>query len=273
MGNSFFAFTDEAGTYTKQPSESFRRSHPFYIRASVLISADDYRILQKELQELNKTYGIPTGEEIKWSDLWEVSKGKYRHDFLKQLSADKMKGYYRKVFELAAAKESLMYIITVTFLFVPHAYQEEIHVLRFHLQEAMQRIQMTVQPDGFATIIMDELNQDKVKLLKEACHKLAVDGDFVKYGNIYNGVLTECSSQSVGIQLADYAVGAMNGYLRRCFLSRGSYEFALDMYTDYIKPNLRKSRDGRIMGYGVREVPKHTDIRQKLSNLFDTKTD
>lgn len=83
MDKSCFVFTDEAGSYTKRPSESFRRSHPFYIRSSVLISVDDYRVLQKELKELNKEYGIPTGEEIKWSDLWEAVKGKYRQDFLK----------------------------------------------------------------------------------------------------------------------------------------------------------------------------------------------
>lgn len=269
MGNSYFVFTDEAGTYTKRPSEPFRRSHPFYIRSSVLISVDDYRVLQQELKELNTEYGIPTGEEIKWSDLWEASKGKYRQGFLKRYDADRLKGYYRKVFELASAKESLTYIFTVTFQYIPHGYQDEIYVLKFHLQEAMQRVQMTVQPDGFATIIMDELNQDKVKLLKEACHKLAVDGDYVKYGNIYNGILTECSSHSVGIQLADYAAGAMNGYLRRCFLSRGSYEFANGMYTDYLKPYLRKSHDGRIMGYGIREVPSHSEIRRKLESQFD----
>lgn len=57
-------------------------------------------------------------------------------------------------------------------------------------------IQMDTRPDGFATMIMDELNQDKVKQLKDACHRITVEGDFVKYENVYHGVLTECSSQS-----------------------------------------------------------------------------
>lgn len=270
MRDSFFVFTDEAGAYTKRPSESFRQSHPFYIRSSVLISTNDFRILQGELQALNKKYGIPTGEEMKWSDLWEAHKDKYRREFLRKIGEDRMKDYYQDVFALAAQKSSLMYLFTITFQFIPHAYQDEQHVLKFHLQEAMQRIQMSVQPDGFATIIMDELNQDKVKLLKEACHKLAVDGDFVKYGNIYNGVLTECSSQSIGIQLADYAVGVMNGYLRKCFLSKGNYEFADRLYQNYIKPFLRASTFGEIMGYGVREVPHNTRIRQMLIPIFET---
>lgn len=88
----------------------------------------------------------------------------------------------------------------------------------FHLQESMQRVNMDAQPNDFAAIIMDELNPDKIKKLKTACHEIAVKGDFIKYKNIYSGVLTECSSQSAGIQLADFAAGIMNGYLRGlCF--------------------------------------------------------
>ena len=83
MAEAYYIFTDEAGAYNKRPSESFRRSHPFYIRANVRLSASDYRVFQREIQELNTKYGVPVGEEIKWSDLWEISKGKYRADFLK----------------------------------------------------------------------------------------------------------------------------------------------------------------------------------------------
>ena len=81
MAETYYIFTDEAGAYNKRPSESFRRSHPFYIRANARLSINDYRIFQKEIQELNAKYGVPVGEEIKWSDLWEITKGKYRSDF------------------------------------------------------------------------------------------------------------------------------------------------------------------------------------------------
>lgn len=141
--------------------------------------------------------------------------------------------------------------------------------MKFHLQEAMQRVNMDAQPNGFSTIIMDELNPDKIKKLKTACHEIAVKGDFIKYKNIYSGVLTECSSQSAGIQLADFAAGIMNGYLRGALLSRGKYEFATDLFNEFVLPHLRHHHDGRIMGYGVREVPSDTEIRNKLSSLFE----
>ena len=54
----------------------------------------------------------------------------------------------------------------------------EEELLKFHLQEAMQRVNMGAQPNGFATIIMDELNPDKIKKLKTACHGITVKGDF-----------------------------------------------------------------------------------------------
>ena len=128
---TYFVFTDEAGSYTKQPSESFRRSHPFYIRSSVRLSADDYRLFQNELQELNKNYPIPIGEEIKWSDLWEIWKGKYRERFLRFITPDQLKGYYRKVFELAAGKESLQFIFTITFCLCPMHFNRNLKYLSF----------------------------------------------------------------------------------------------------------------------------------------------
>ena len=149
----------------------------------------------------------------------------------------------------------------MTCVYTQLCYHSESELLKFHLQEAMQRVNMDVQPEGFATIIMDELNPDKIKKLKAACHEIAVTGDLIKYKNIYSGVLTESSSQSPGIQLADFAAGIMNSYLRGALLSRGNYEF--------IFPNLRRHADGRIMGYGVREVPSDSMIRKKLAPLFE----
>lgn len=269
MAEAYYIFTDEAGAYNKRPSESFRRSHPFYIRANVRLSASDYRVFQKEIQELNTKYGVPVGEEIKWSDLWEISKGKYRADFLKSFTPDKLKGYYRRFFNRVVDKPSLLFIFTVTCVYTQPCYQAENEVLKFHMQEAFQRIQMDTRPDGFATVIMDELNQDKVKQLKDACHRMMVEGDFVKYENVYHGVLTECSSQSAGIQLADYAVGIMNGYLRKHLMSRGDYTFATDLYTEFVLPHLRKHANGTVVGYGVREVPSDSSIRQVLMPLFN----
>lgn len=269
MSEMYFIFTDEAGAYNKRPGESFRRAHPFYVRANVRFSSDDYRQFQNEILDLNKSYGIPYGEEIKWSDLWEMRKGKYRADFLRTFSQDKLKGYYRRVLNRAVVKKSFELIFTVTCVYTQPCYQSEEEVLKFHMQEVMQRVNMDASPNNFVTIVMDELNPEKIKKLKDACHEIAVKGDYVKYRNIYSGILTESSSQSAGIQLADYAAGIMNGYLRRNYISKNNYEYAADLYDEFIFPHLRRHADGRIMGYGVREVPRDSGIRTKFTALFE----
>lgn len=125
--------------------------------------------------------------------------------------------------------------------------------------------------NGFAVFIMDRLNAETVKQIKAVCHEFTVNGDFIrKYENVYHSILTECSNQSTGIQLADYAVGAMYGYLRRSFIAPNNYAFAADMYINYIAGKLRRHASGNIMSFGVREVPTHSAFRQRLTPLFTT---
>ena len=108
----YLIFTDEAGAYKGQTTPEFRKRHPFYVRSNVMISRDDYRDFQKEMQTLNGMYEIPVGEEVKWSDLWEKMRNRPRTAAIAAMSNDRLKGYYRKVLECATQKESLQYIFT-----------------------------------------------------------------------------------------------------------------------------------------------------------------
>ena len=264
---TYFVFTDEAGVYQQHPSEKTIRNSPFYIRSNVIMTAEAYKAFQSDMQELNKKYGVPVGEEIKWADLWSLHKNNPRTDFIATMSEDKLKGYYRRVFHRA---QSAVFLFTITSLRGQNCVWSEDTLLRFHLQEALQRIQMDAQsPEGFAMLIMDELNEEKLKHIKSACHELTVRGDFIsKYSSVYHGVLTECSAQSFGIQLADFAAGAMNGYMRRALYDKSNYAFAKDLCDAYVLPRLRHHTNGAIMGYGVREVPSNTTIRSTLLPLF-----
>lgn len=81
-------------------------------------------------------------------------------------------------------------------------------------------------------------------------------------------MLTENSLYSPGIQLANYAAGVMNGYLRGVIISPGKYQFATDLYNDYISPRLRRGQLGEAVGYGVINIPKGPSFRQKLNEIF-----
>ena len=270
----YLIFTDEAGAYKKQTTPEFRKRHPFYIRSNVMISIDDYRDFQKEMQTFNGMYEIPVGEEVKWSDLWEKMRNRSRTAAIEAMSNDRLKEYYRKVLECAMQKESLQYIFTLTNVYEQYNRLAEQHIYKFHLQEAFQRVQMDLRSqNGFAVFIMDEMNAETMKQIKAICHEFTVNGDFIRnYGNVYHSILTECSNQSAGIQLADYVAGAMYGYLRRSFIAPDKYAFAADLYKGYIAGKIRHNADGNVMGFGVREVPKHSMFRQRLTPLFTTNT-
>ena len=264
-----FVFKDEAGAYQHRPSDAHIRSHPFYIRSNVVMAIDDYRRYQIEMQRISGEYEIPFDEEIKWSDLWSKKKGNPRNDLIARMSANRLKGYYRKVFETAVGKESTRFMFTVTDIVGRTCGWQSEPIYKCHLQDAFQRIQMDMGANGFATFVMDELNEGTLKQIKAACHAFTVHGDFVDYKNLYQGVLTENSLYSPGIQLADYAAGVMNGYLRGKIVSPNNYQFATDLYNDFIKPRIRCSGYGKIVGYGVIDIPKGTQFRWQLKTIFD----
>lgn len=268
--SNYFVFTDEAGTYQRHPSEKHIRSHPFYIRSNVLMSIDDYRQYQIEMQRINGMYEIPFTEEIKWADLWSKTKNNPRTELIASMTLGRLKGYYRKVFETAVSKESIKFLFTATDIVGRSCDLNNDTVYRFHLQDAFQRVQMDMTTDDFATFIMDELNDDVIKQIKAACHFFTVNGDFVKYKNLYQGVLTENSLYSPGIQLADYAAGVMNGFLRRQILAPENYQYANDLYNSFIKPHLRHHSNGNVVGYGIINIPKTIAFREQLNSAFNT---
>lgn len=134
---------------------------------------------------------------------------------------------------------------------------------------ALLRLQMDMGTADFATFVMDELNEGTIKQIKAACHDFTVHGDFVDYKNLYQGVLTENSLYSPGIQLAVYAAGVMNGYLRDRIVSLGNYQFATDLYDEFIKPSIRCHANGKIVGHRVVDVLKRTPFRKQLDEIFD----
>lgn len=268
--SNYFVFTDEAGAYQRRPSDAHIRSHPFYVRSNVLMDIDDYRQYQIEMQRIAGEYEIPFDEEIKWSDLWRKMKRNPRNDLIARMPVNRLKGYYRKIFETAVGKESTRFMFTVTDIVGRTCGWRSEPVYKSHLQDAFQRIQMDMGTADFATFVMDELNEGTLKQIKAACHEFTVHGDFVDYKNLYQGVLTENSLYSPGIQLADYAAGVMNGYLRGKIVSPGNYQFATDLYDEFIRPRLRCHANGKVVGYGVIDIPKHTAFRGQIETIFDT---
>lgn len=234
------------------------------------MSIDDYRQYQIDMQRISGEYEIPFDEEIKWSDLWSKTKGNPRNDLIARMPLNRRRGYYREIFEKATGKGSTYFMFTVTDIVGRTCGWRSESIYKSHLQDAFQRIQMDMGTTDFATFVMDELNEGTIKQIKAACHYSTVHGDFVDYKNLYQGVLIENSLYCPGIQLADYAAGVMNGYLRGKIVYTGNYQFAMGVFDEFIKPRLRCHSNGKVVGYGVIDIPKRTAFREQIETIFDS---
>lgn len=265
--DAYYAFSDEAGAYDNHTSDRFFASHPYYVRANVLVEIGEYAEYQKAIHNLNEEMKIPLFEEIKWSDLWSKRRGKPRNDFISSLHDEDISEYFNKVLAKAASMESLKIIMTVTKNGV-HNVANKDTMMRFHLQEALQRVNSELKSKGFATFIIDELPEDFSAQTKNICHWLVENGDIVKYSALYSGILFEKSNLSAGIQLADYTAGIFNSFLKSVDSKPGNYQVAKEKFRSYIYPLLRRSITGEIMGYGIREVTRDNDLRLKIKTAI-----
>jgi len=68
-----------------------------------------------------------------------------------------------------------------------------------------------------------------------------------RYDNLIESLFLEPSNLSVGIQLADMVAGAV----------WRKYERGDDKWYSVVEPSLRRSRSGRLLGYGIVKVPKY----------------
>ena len=258
--DAYFAFTDECGIYQKNKSEKFLKSHPYYVRATVIISLNDYLLLQDEMIRLKETFNLSSRIEIKWSHLGSAIKKNYIR-IPHSLSVKQLEGYFFQLFDFLNTLESIKVYFTLT------ENKEtkqigEIPLLKMHLQNALQKIQSTMSDcDGFAVVIADDLN-DKTKQLKQAVYELTTAGDYVKYTNIKKGLYIDFSDQCHGLQIADIYAGAFTATLKYISASseeKHKFKLGYDLFT---QKGYKKTRSSfyhppyyDTYKFGVKEVP------------------
>jgi hypothetical protein len=102
-------------------------------------------------------------------------------------------------------------------------------------------------------------------MFREIYYTLFEDGDFIdKYLFIKDSLNIENSHHSVGIQIADYISGSFSSILKSNNYS--DYELGINMFFNYVCPNLRRGGTSGVHGYGIREVPSSPPTRRWLSN-------
>lgn len=261
MNNTIIIFSDEAGQYYKLATPKNINSAPFYVRSGVFISTEDYKIFQEFTVSLKKHYDIPLTQEIKWSDIYEIQKNRYRDEFLKSFNVSDIKNYIQIFLKNASELKSIKYVFTITKNSI-HNFADNDYMLFTHLQNIYQRAQkeadmknMNVEDkNDFFIVIIDDMDSNTLKKLREKCSNLFLYGDrFIEYKNVNQSLLVENSKQSAGIQLADYSAGIFNSVAKKYILSMNGYDYADEMYSNFIAPNVR-NLNGKILGYGLMKI-------------------
>jgi hypothetical protein len=70
----YFASSDESGSFRREMSKRYIRPHPYYVRATVITLASDWKKLRNELTSLRQQFRIPNNVEVKWSHIWSIWK-------------------------------------------------------------------------------------------------------------------------------------------------------------------------------------------------------
>lgn len=257
---AYFAFTDECGNYQKIRSDSFKQSHPFYVRSTVIISLVEYLQLQKETEKTKALFGLNQNVEVKWSHFGSALKNNYKK-IAHRLTPGELMEYYTKVLSLLCTLSSVTIYYTLTDNSLI-GQVGEIALLKMHLQNAYQRIQSTLsEKDGFAIVVADDLN-DKTKALKQAVYELTIAGDYVQYTNIKKGLYIDFSDQCHGLQIADICAGIFTTSLKyenSPTNEKHKYELGRNLFFSHAYKKTRSSFFHApyydVYKFGVKEVP------------------
>lgn len=280
--DTYFCFSDECGDYKPFMTDKQLWKHPFYIRSTLLINASDWRTLNSGFRSLKDKFSIPHQCELKWADLWSL-----RH-FQKngKIIPEKNRLFPFKDFEykilidfvesslalINGLKEKKIIITYTKNIF--YKTTSEKSMLTMHLQEHMQRIEMELQvsEENLGVLFFDPVSQDKNEYFREIYYELFENGDYIeKYSHIKDSLNIENSHHSVGIQIADYISGSFSALVKSN--NQGNYDRGVKMFFDSVYPNLRKGWRGQIQGYGIREVPSNSGIRNwMIEHLNKQKT-
>lgn len=274
----YFIFCDEYGKYQKEKTEKYLKSHPYYIRATLIINASEWKKLNSDFIDLKKNYNLPIEKELKWSYLWTLRS--YKKNNKKIPEKDDIKYFehfdYHVLIDFVTDSLNLLKQLNYSKIICTITNNKkvnnicEVNILKMHLQEIMQRIEMELQNDSnnLGVFFIDPISKEKNALLKNIYFDLFQNGDFIKnYSHIKDGLNIEYSHQSVGIQITDYIAGAFGSFIKS--FDSNNYEKGVNMFLNSIHPLLRKSDNGNIWGYGIREVPSNIDFRNYLKSNFD----
>jgi hypothetical protein len=270
---TFFAYSDEYGSYQEQKTDKFLRAHPFYIRSVILLDSNEWKILDSKVRSLKRKHGLPPDGEVKWAHLWGLRRcqtdkkeihRKHPFYFLRNIDYHVLIAYVDEVLAFYSALGSSKAIFTVTANRALGSVSAE-RLYLMHLTNIAQRLQYELQSSGsLAVLFFDSVSESVDRLLKDGWHAISNSSDYVqRYTCIKRSAYVEHSHQSPGMQVSDYVAGVVGSYIKAKFSGQQTnYAHGISMFENHIRPILRNNpANNQITGYGVLNVPTQSQFK------------
>ena len=246
-------FIDESGTI---PPKNCAIDVTYFVLGGIIIPEGLWHTIDKELDLIKKRYKVYG--EIKWRYFFSALKEGTKQHHLSHLNLLEKENLRISIYNLLKKFKSIRSICVVVNIQKAYslnyihnendlywfAYKQMIERFQYYLQDLSRIVGSKIN----GIIVCDHRQPKEDQQLRHLHQELMLNSKNNNsiYKNLIEGVFIAPSHLSVGIQFADLIAGA----IYRKFAKKD------DKFFEIILPLLRKSKDGKIEGYGLIIWPK-----------------
>ena len=220
----------------------------FLIVGGVILSEKNWLTLKDEIIGLKKQYKIKLKQELKWAHLRSPKRGislehldfEKRKEFAKDLLEIIQKLRRLKILTIIVNKEKLYQKRQTgfsTFNLYTEAYSILLERFEYYLEDK----------DDLGLVVHDfTSNFDETEKMRRVGRRIIEKGTrWAKMSNLFETFLFVPSEQSIGVQAADFVVGAVSRWVNA----------KDDQYFKIIKSKFLRNKRGKIEGAGLKFFP------------------
>jgi len=245
-------FVDESGT----PPPPNKETTKFFVVGGVVISEHQWHHIETDLNSLKAQYSVKG--EIKWRHFGQKKGNETKDNNLKHLDIITRDTLRASIFSIINKYQSIKVIVTVTNIKISYertyiksqqdlywyTYKPLTERFQYYLQDTSRAVGAKI--NGIIVCDHRERNHDDTMRHLHANLLNTNNQTTSKYENLIEGLFLAPSHLSIGIQLADVAVGAVFRY----------FEQNDERWYKLLEPSWRKSPQGEKLGYGLIKFPK-----------------
>lgn len=238
-----FCFVDESGTPPGKPNPK----KPYFTMGAAIIDCAEWRDIANRVHGFKVRHGIMG--EIKWR-YFSPHNNQESNPLFKFTPKDR-KALSLEFASIIAASEVTIIacIVDVGAAFAFPSVTNQQSLYHFAYKPISERFQYLLQDrNDLGVVVADHRGRDSDSMMRS--HHAALTGNPKStrsgYDRFIEGLFLQDSAHSVGIQIADFAAGAIHRYY-----STGDEEHAAKIHK-----RIRRGANGSALGYGIVQHPK-----------------